>query len=255
MKRLLLVAALLLVALPGQARTVSLCLAERELLPVSSARFEAPGQYLARLAIEHQGDRAVFTALPWRRCVAGVRNQQFDGAIGVVVTESFLTYMHFPMAEGAPDPSKSLGNIVFVAMRPVGSSASWDGGRFRNVTRPVLYNSAAQAIQDKLTQLGVPKNSDTPQEERMMEIMLSGRADIAVGREDAVVPLAESPAFRGRIEVLPRPFVSTPTYLAFRRTIWESDPMYVEAIWSDIARQRAAPDWEETARRLLEQKK
>ena len=52
---------------PAEARTIKLCLAEREFLPVSSPNFEAPGQYLARMAIEYQGDRATFIALPWRR--------------------------------------------------------------------------------------------------------------------------------------------------------------------------------------------
>src|ERR1700761_5947934 len=116
---------------PG--RSLKLCLAERELLPVSSARFEAPGQYLARLAIERQGAKASFIALPWRRCTEGVRTGLYDGAIGVVPTASFNSYMRYPMANGAPNAAESLGNIVFVAMRPAGGAAEWDGERFLHV--------------------------------------------------------------------------------------------------------------------------
>ena len=234
---------------PG--RPLKLCLAERELLPVSSARFEAPGQYLARLAIERQGGKASFVAVPWRRCTEGVRTGLYDGAIGVVPTASFNSYMRYPMAGKEADSAKSLGNIVFVAMRPAGGAADWDGERFTHVAHPVLFNAAARAIFDKLAELNVPRDSDTPQEAQMMTRLLSGRADIAIGREDAVTALLDTQAFRGRIEVLPRPFVSTPTYLAFRDSVAAANPDFAEAVWREVDRIRRAPDWEETARRLM----
>ena len=253
MTRRLAGALFLLMALAGpaaQARTIKLCLAERELLPVSSPRFEAPGQYLVRRAIESRGDQASFSAVPWTRCVDGVRRNVYDGAIGVVVTESFLPYMRFPLAGMRPDASKSIGNIVFVAMRPVGGAADWDGERFENVTRPVLYNPAARAIFDKLAALGVPRDAGTPKEEQMMNMMLAGRTDIAIGREDAAVPLTETRAFLGKIEILPRPFVSTPTYLAFGKAFMDMNGPFADEVWKEIARLRQEPDWEDKARGL-----
>jgi hypothetical protein len=250
--KLLLALFLLVVAAGAEARAVKLCLAEREFLPVSSPRFEAPGQYLARLAIEKQGDRASFTALPWTRCVASVRSGLYDGAIGVVATESFLPYTRFPMAGLRPDVSKSIGDIVFVAMRPMGGKANWNGEHFENVTKPVLYNPAARVIFDKLAGLGVPRDAGSPQEAQMVAMMLAGRAEIAIGREDAVVPLAESPAYTGRIEVLTRPFVSTPTYLAFGKSFHDANTAFDEAVWAEIVHLRQADDWEDIARRLLQ---
>ena len=250
--KLLLALVLLVAAASAAARTVKLCLAERELLPVSSPRFEAPGQYLARKAIEKQGDQASFTALPWTRCVAGIRGGLYDGAIGVVPTESFMPFTRFPMAGLRNDVSKSIGNIVFVAMRPMGGQANWDGEHFENVTKPVLYNPAARVIFDKLADLGVPRDAGTPQEAQMLAMMLAGRAEIAIGREDTVVPLAESPAYAGRIEVLPRPFVSTPTYLAFGKSFHDANAAFDEAVWNEIVELRQADDWEDVARRLLQ---
>lgn len=245
--------AFLLTTAPVQARTVKLCLAEREFLPVSSPRFEAPGQYLARQAIERQGDHAIFTALPWRRCVAEVKSKVYDGAIGVVATETFLDYMRFPHAGAELDVSKSLGDIVFVAMRAMSGTTGWDGQRFERLTRPVLYNPAAQAIEDKLTKLGVPKDGATPQEERMMSMLLVGRADIAIGREDAALDLLDAAPFRDNIEILPRPFLATPTYLAFRKSWVDENHAYAEAVWTEIGKIRETPSWEDQARRLLKE--
>ena len=69
-----------------QAGEIHLCMTGREFLPVNSLVFEAPGQYLVRLAIEKQGDRVVFAGLPWRRCVDGLRHGEYDGAIGMAAT-------------------------------------------------------------------------------------------------------------------------------------------------------------------------
>ena len=248
--RLVLLAALLLSG-GAQARTLKICFAAREFLPVSSPRFEAPGQYLARRAIESRGEQARFTALPWTRCVTEVRTGAYDGVLGAVVTDSFLPYMRFPMAGAQSDVSKSVGDIVFVAMRPVGGAANWDGARFENVTHPVLYNPAARSIFDKLAALGVPRDSGSAREAQMMNMMLAGRADIAIGREDTVLPLIETPAFRGRIEVLSRPFVATPSYLAFGKGFHEENAAFDQAVWKEIARLRKEPGWEETAQELL----
>jgi ABC-type amino acid transport substrate-binding protein len=97
----------------------------------------------------------------------------------------------------------------------------------------------------------VTKDGNSPQEERMMSMLLAGRAEIAIGREDAALALLETAPFRNAIEILPRPFVSTPTYLAFRKSLAEEEPGYVKAVWSEIGRLREEPGWEEKARRLL----
>jgi polar amino acid transport system substrate-binding protein len=159
--------------------------------------------------------------------------------------------MRYPMAGGEANAAESLGNIVFVAMRPIGGAADWDGIHFSHVTRPVLFNAAARSIYDKLADLNLPRDSDTPQEAQMMTRLLAGRADIAIGREDAVTALLETQPFRGHIEILPRPFVSTPTYLAFRDSVVAANPGFADAVWTEIGRMRRAPDWEERARRLL----
>lgn len=251
----LLIAILLPAMAPAEARTLKFCLAEREFLPVSSPNFEAPGQYLARLAIEHQGDHAVFTALPWRRCMAEVKSKLYDGAIGVVPTETFLDFMRFPHLGDQLDVSKSLGDMIFVALRSISGNAGWDGKHFQRLTRPVLYNPAAQAIDDKLNKLGVAKDGSTPQEERMMSMLLVGRADVAIGREDDVLDLLDTPPFRDNIEIFPRPFLDSPTYLAFRKSLTDENPSYAEAVWKEIGRLRAAPNWEDQASRILKDHK
>jgi hypothetical protein len=62
-------------ALPAEvaARTVKVCMADQPYAPFSVPGREAPGQYLVRQAIEHQGDRTELFVAPWRRCLLGVQ--------------------------------------------------------------------------------------------------------------------------------------------------------------------------------------
>ena len=53
MKRRLIGAIFLgLLGAAASARDVTLCMTDREFLPINSSKFEAPGQYLVRMALE-----------------------------------------------------------------------------------------------------------------------------------------------------------------------------------------------------------
>ena len=246
---------ILLWAAAGQSREIRICMTGREFLPINSPSFEAPGQYLVRQAIERQGDKALFVGLPWRRCIEGLRHGDYDGAIGMAATESFLTFMRFPEADGKADPAKSLGDLLYVAVRLTGATASWDGEHFVGLRQPVIYNAPSLVLADKMHRLGAGNPNGSLSEEQMLSMLVAGRADLAVGRRDVFAALIAGDAFRGKIEMLPAPFVATPSYLAFREVFADHMPGYAERVWEEIGRQTAAPDWPETRQRLLTERK
>lgn len=255
MRRLWLFLLVGLLSAGAQARDIRLCMTEREFLPINSPVFEAPGQYLTRLAIEKQGDRAIFSGLPWRRCIDGVRHGDYDGAIGMAATESFLSFMHFPETDGRLEESKALGNLVYVAVRVKGSDAGWDGRHFINLRQPAIYNSPSLVLTDKMHQLGAGDPNTSLGEEQMLAMLLAGRADLAIGRRDVFETLMETEAFGGKLEMLSTPFVDAISYLAFRELFAHQSPGYAERVWDEIGRLKAQPDWPETRRRLLTDRK
>lgn len=228
----------------SSARDVALCMTDREFLPINSTRFEAPGQYLVRSALESQGDRAVFVPLPWRRCVEGLRHGDYDGAIGMAATESFFPFMRFPLADGKPDGSKALGDLIYVAVRLRDGRAGWDGDTFLNLRRPVIYNAPSLLVADKMHRLGAGNPNTSLTEEQMLSMLVKGRADIAVGRKDVTETLiAGDELFHERVEILPDPFVAAPSYLAFRQDFRDPSPGYAQRVWDEIGRLKTAPDW------------
>jgi len=239
----------------GQTREIRLCMTEREFLPINSPNFEAPGQYLARQAIERQGDKALFVGLPWRRCIEGLRHGEYDGALGMAETESFLTFMRFPEANGKADTSKALGNLVYVAARLKGAAAGWDGEQLIGLRQPVIYNAPSLVLADKMHRLGAGNPNSSLSEEQMLSMLVAGRADLAVGRRNVFEALVAGDAFRDRIEILSVPFVDATSYLAFSEVFATRTPGFAERVWDEIGRQIAAPDWAETKQRLLSERK
>jgi polar amino acid transport system substrate-binding protein len=244
-------AVLFLWSAAGQARTLHLCMTDREFLPISSPYFTAPGQYLVQQAIERQGDKTVFAAVPWRRCIEGLHHGVYDGAIGMAYAENFRAFMRFPLKDGRPDTGKALGDLVYVAARLKGSPADWDGQRFLNLQHPAIYNAPSLLVDEKMHSLGQGGANTGLGEDQMLTMLTAGRADIAIGRKTVLDALAASEAFRDRIEVLPVPFVLADSYLAFRGDFQEPEPDYAEHVWAEIGRLLASPDWPETAHRLL----
>jgi len=242
-------------AASSQGREIRLCMSEREFLPINSPAFEAPGQYLVRRAIESQGDKALFIGLPWRRCVDGVRHGDYDGALGMVATESFLTFMRFPEANGQPDSSKALGGLFYVAVRLIGAGADWDGEHFRGLRQPAIYNAPSLVLADKMHRLGAGNPNTSLSEEQMLSMLVAGRADIAIGRRDVFAALLAGDTYRGKIEILPTPFVDADSYLAFREVFADGSPGYAERVWDEIGHLKAASDWPDTQQRLLTDRK
>lgn len=246
---------ILLWAVAGQSREIRICMTGREFLPINSPAFEAPGQYLVRQAIERQGDNALFVGLPWRRCIAGLRHGEYDGALGMAATESFLTFMRFPELNGIADPAKAVGEMLYVAVRLKGSPANWDGEHLVGLRQQVIYNAPSLVLADKMHRLGAGNPNGSLGEEQMLTMLMAGRADLAVGRRDVFAALLAADRFRDKIEMLPAPFVATPGYLAFREVFADHMPGYAERVWDEIGRLTAAPDWPETKKRLLTDRK
>lgn len=53
--------------------------------------------------------------------------------------------------------------------------------------------------------------------------------------------------YRGKLEILPLPFLELPLYLGFNRQKYEADPQFAEALWTAIRDLRLTPLWQRLA--------
>lgn len=240
-----LVCTFLLCGAASAARIVNVCIPVNPFPPLTFADHEGQGQYLVRKAIERQGDTVQFLPVPWLRCTEGVANGTYDAAMPP--SAMFASSLALPMRAGQVDTQQAVGEVTIGVLRRVGSAVEWDGNRFTGLSHPVMFNRGIVSIREKLAKLGVPGDESAHANESLLRKLAAGRGEILImNLQAAQVELAEQ-EFRGKLEVLPTPFLSFTLYLAFNPRYYSANTAFANAVWNEIGRLRAAPEWAKIA--------
>jgi len=160
--------------------------------------------------------------------------------------------MAFPMRGAEPDPSRAVNNIRALVYRRVGTPASWDGGRFSQLTTPVLVPFGSVLLLDRLTQMGIPLENTARGLQANFQKLLAGRAELAVGSEFSGAALMAQPPYAGRIEALPVPFTDEPYYLSVSKHYRDAHADTVDRLWEAMARIRKSPAYQQALRKALD---
>lgn len=238
--RLLLACGALGLTASATARTVTVCIPTNPFPPLTFTDHDGQGQWLVRKAVELQGDRVHYAVVPWLRCTEGVASGTYDAAMPP--SPAYLASMAFPMNEGQVDTQRALGTVTMVVLRRIGSKANWDGKTFSALTTPVMFNKGIVSVREKLAKLGVQGDEGAQANESLLRKLMVGRGELLIMNGQAALnELANGAA--GELELLPAPFLTFTLYLAFNRAFRDARPAYANAIWNDIARLRATPEF------------
>jgi polar amino acid transport system substrate-binding protein len=222
-------------------RTVTVCIPSNPFPPLTFTDHDGQGQWLVRKAVEPQGDAVQFESVPWKRCTDGVLAGSYDAAMPPAA--AFAPVMALPMNGDEVDARKAVGNVTLIVLRRVGTKADWDGKTFTAVITPVMFNKNIVSVRDKLAKLGVPGDEGAHANESLLRKLLAGRRELLIMNAQAAAEEIVDPEFRGKLEILPVPFLSFTLYVAFNREFQGANPRYVEAVWTEIGRLRASPEW------------
>ena len=236
-------AALAAIALaPAGATTLTVCIGDRDYPPVFFLHHDGQAQWLVRKAVERQGDKVSFVAVPWRRCLHGVSSGIYDAALPVIANRDFASHYAFPMRKGAADPAQRVATISHLVVRRIGSASEWDGSKFSHLDTQVFYPAGIVVVAEALARLGVASDDAAAGEEQTLLKLLSRGGDLAVIHAGAVDLLDRAP-FKGRIEVLPQPLVTASAHLVFNLGFHAHHLAYAEAVWHEIERLRTTDEW------------
>lgn len=234
----------------AQAHTLRVCIGDMNSPPLTFVDHDGQAQYLIRQAVSSQGWTVEFEPVPWRRCRAGVESGRYDAAGTATATPSNQSFMAFPLRAGKLDETRALGEFKVLVYRALGTGADWDGQRFTGLHTPVLYNAGFMAVADRLQQLQVAHDESAKTTQQMMQMLLHGRAQLAIGQAPSVLRNVQKAEFAGRIEALPIPFMRAGLFLGVNKQFYAQHPTVIEAIWSAISRLRSAPEWSKLAPQL-----
>lgn len=220
----------------AQPRLLQVCIANEEVPPYTSQQQpEALGQTALREAARRQGWQVQFNIRPWRRCLAETASGNFQAVLPVGPSAENVQRLKFPQVAGQPDLAQVLGEIRVLAIRVQGNAAEWDGQRFSGLTGPVLYLGGLSVVDAFFARTGQASDSSAKTALAMVRMLLAQRSNMAVDLEDRVRSMLAQDEFRDRLEVLPRPVLSGPVFLAVAPSFYAESPQVVEQLWRDMA--------------------
>jgi polar amino acid transport system substrate-binding protein len=232
--------------LVGTAQAVKVCVPSNPFPPLTFPEHVGQGQWLARRATEQAGGTVQFESVPWPRCLKGATDGDYDAAMPPTGARS--VQLAIPLkSDGTPDESKAIGDANLVVVRRVGSKAQWDGKRFSGLNGAVMFNRGIVAVREKLEALGAQGDEGAQPNESLLQKLVMGRAELLIMNGSAALTDLADPAYAGRLEILPEPFIGITGYLGFNKTYQASNRVFVDAVWAGIVRLRNSPEFRAAA--------
>jgi len=222
----------LLLCAPTQASDrLTLCFENRDVLPwrnlaLQGLNFELLKRIEPKLNLQLQ-----FQPLPWKRCLAKLKNNEVDGAFSVSYSADRREFGAYP-GRGTPDPQWRMHMARYYLMRKKGSHIAWDGKRFNNVDGKIGFQ-LGYSVGEMLRAQDMPVDESKDTIDSVARKLLTGRLAGAAVFDSEVTVLMTGP-LGTQLEVLPTPLVEKPYFLILSNRLVKSDPALAERIWKAV---------------------
>lgn len=235
-------------ALVAAKETITLCFERQEVLPWRTLDNQGLNFELLGEVARRTGVRFEYQSMPWKRCLAQLRDNQVGGAFAVSFNRDRLELGAFPGGQQA-DPGKRMHVDRYLLVRRKGSRVEWDGKKLRNLDGRVGFQ-LGYSVGDFLREQGVAVDEGSQQADELVQKLLAGRvAAAALGGGDAV-RLMRGP-LAARIEVLPLPLVEKPYYLVLSQAFVARDPELAARIWDAVEQVRTSPAYRRREQQMM----
>ncbi|WP_269533874.1 ABC transporter substrate-binding protein [Chitinimonas sp. BJYL2] len=170
----------------------------------------------------------------WTRCLAELRADVWDGAVGASFTPERAEMAIYPMKAGQPDAALSLNIDSYSLYRLREGTASWDGQRFSGIHGLVGVQRGYSIMNDlQAAQLTLDPSASSAGDN--LRKLLAGRLVAAVLlSSDAEYAIQQHPDFQQRILRIDPPVVVKPFYLVFSRRFARQHPDVVQQLWQTL---------------------
>jgi polar amino acid transport system substrate-binding protein len=203
---------------------------------------------LLRRVEKQLGERFVYAAKPWRRCLEELRLGTVDAVIAAADSKPRRSFAAYPLlADGKADPARALFTDTVNVFLRVGGSGSWDGQTLTAPKQEVAVQSG-YLVGSVLRERGYVTRELVKSADDGLRLLASGMFDVAVLQGLEASRLARSDArFRDRVVQAGPPYRVVEFYLVFNLAAYRSAPQRADAIWRAIAAARKSADYRRQA--------
>lgn len=222
------------------ARKLTLCFENRDVLPWRSLHQQGLNFELLKRVEPKLDIKLQYQPLPWKRCLAKLKNNEVDGAFTVSYSAERSSYGVFP-GDGAPDMQWRMHTARYYLMRKKGNPIDWDGQHFLNVKGKIGFQlgySVGEML--RAQQVDVDESKDTI--DSVARKLITGRLAGAAVFDSEATTLMTGPLGM-QLEMVPIPLVEKPYFLMLSRRLVDADPELATRIWKAVEEVRNGRDY------------
>jgi polar amino acid transport system substrate-binding protein len=254
-KRMLAALACCAMAAAAQAtppvETVTLCFERANVTPWRTEQLGGLNFELLRMVEQRLNIHFDFQSVPWKRCLAQLQANAYDGAFAVSYMPERRALGVFPgTGGGGADSARRMHVDRYMLLRRKGSAVEWDGKALRKLQGPVGFQ-LGYSVGEVLRGLHVEVDEGSQRADELARKLILGRLGAAAmgGSDTAAImrgPLA------AQLEVLPLPLIEKPYYLVLSHGMAERRPELAQRIWTAMAQVRNSPAYKKMEQAALE---
>lgn len=234
--------------------TVTLCFERANVPPWRTEQLGGLNFELLRMVEQRLNIHFDFQSVPWKRCLAQLQANAYDGAFAVSYVPERRALGVFPgtgsTGTGSADSAKRMHVDRYMLLRRKGSAVEWDGKALRKLQGPVGFQ-LGYSVGEVLRGLHVEVDEGSQRADELARKLILGRLGAAAmgGSDTAAImrgPLA------AELEVLPLPLIEKPYYLVLSHGMAERRPELAQRIWTAMAQVRNSPAYKKIEQAALE---
>ncbi|WP_377701013.1 substrate-binding periplasmic protein [Pseudoduganella sp. UC29_71] len=246
-------------ALAQPVETVTLCFERANVAPWRTEQQGGLNFELLHMVEQRLNIRFDFQSVPWKRCLAQLQANAYDGAFAVSYMPERRALGVFPGAAGSStstststgaDSARRMHVDRYMLLRRKGSAVEWDGKALRKLDGPVGFQ-LGYSVGDVLRGLRVEVDEGSQRADELARKLIAGRVGAAAlgGSDTAAVMRGPMAA---QLEVLPLPLIEKPYFLVLSHSMVERRPALAQRIWSAMAQARNSPAYRKLEKAALE---
>ena len=218
-------------------RTLVLCFEDSDVLPWRTRGKRGLNFVMLDAVAARTGLRFEYQGRPWRRCHDDLRAGRVDGTFGISVTPERQGFAAFPGGD-TPDPTQRMFEGGYVLVRRRGTRVEYNGERITGLGGAIGAEPATSIAQD-LRRRGYPVDDAAPSPQALLRKLAAGRIGAAAVGTDQMLQLRQQRhTWLRDLEVLDRPLVEKPYFLALSKPLVARDPALARRIWQAVAEVR-----------------
>lgn len=215
---------------------LKMCVFDHPFPPLTYPDGSGQAQDVLRRASRLQPVQIQIVVAPRFQCMEQLRTGQVDAMLAAFIEER-TSYSAFPMKDSQPDASRAVGELNFSVSRRHGGTVDWDGKQFINLGRQPVGTQPGLLHVSLLRQLNVVIDDSAGSPEQAFAMLAQNRVAAVVtqqGEGEAII----ARKYKGEIDMLPTPLITTPLYLSINRNFYQRHQVQVDSYWDAVRQVR-----------------